>query len=170
MRQSESFGALEPNPLFHQNQQSHRRFEVSGAMNRLRSSMVGGSSVFDTMNQNTGHNGRENNEKSSVNKSAGAYLKRALSQIPAIALIAMFHLMIGIPFGVSYFPLDWSSGVDDKDTEEDSQGLGGPFPLPGKEALGIRMFLFSTIIGQLVFTAMSQFDNPIGLQMVENGE
>jgi hypothetical protein len=42
----------------------------------------------------------------------------------------------------------------------------GPFPLPGKEALGIRMFLFSTIVGQLVYTFSSGFHNPIGLQMV----
>jgi SulP family sulfate permease len=37
-----------------------------------------------------------------------------------------------------------------------------------KEALGIRMFLFATIIGQVVFTTFSGFVNPIGLQMVEN--
>lgn len=70
--------------------------------------------------------------------------------------------MIGIPFGVSYFPMSWSPYVQEA-TEE-----AGPFPLPGKEALGIRMFLFSTIVGQIVFTWMSGFSNPIGLQMVEN--
>lgn len=44
----------------------------------------------------------------------------------------------------------------------------GPFPLPGKEALGIRMFLYSTIVAQLVFTWKSHFSSPIGLEMVEN--
>lgn len=44
----------------------------------------------------------------------------------------------------------------------------GAFPLPGKEALGIRMFLYSTIIAQIVFTLKSEFVNPIGLEMVEN--
>jgi SulP family sulfate permease len=89
-------------------------------------------------------------------------LTSILGQVPSIALIVMFHLMIGIPFGVSYFPISWSSHVDEATDSE------GPFPLPGKEALGIRMFLFSTIIGQLVFTLTSKFPNPIGLQMVEN--
>ena len=31
-----------------------------------------------------------------------------------------------------------------------------------------RMFLFSTIIGQLIFTFKSGFDNGVGMQMVEN--
>jgi SulP family sulfate permease len=87
----------------------------------------------------------------------------ALGQIPAIALIGMFHLMIGIPFGVSYFPISWSPGAS-----EEGDGNGGPFPLPGKESFGIRMFLFSTMIGQLVFSTLSDFPNPIGLNMVEN--
>ncbi|EED93725.1 sulfate permease, partial [Thalassiosira pseudonana CCMP1335] len=66
--------------------------------------------------------------------------------IPAIALITLFHLMVSIPFGVSYFPVRWKR----------------------KEALGIRMFLFSTIIGQLAMTFASNFNNCIALQMVEN--
>ena len=92
---------------------------------------------------------------------------RAATQIPAIALIGLFHLMIGIPFGVSYFPVGWraSSGIE---TDIDSSGINGPFPLPAKEAVGIRMFLFSTAIGQLVFTYRSNFRNAVGLQMVEN--
>ena len=92
------------------------------------------------------------------------------SQIPAIVLITIFHLMIGIPFGVSYFPIGWdtSSHISTTDYHMDSDGIQGTFPLSDKEALGIRMFLFSTIIGQLIFTVQSGFDSPIGLQMVEN--
>ena len=104
-------------------------------------------------------------------------------QIPAIALVSMFHLMIGIPFGVSYFPISWGhadttdlDGSTDFNGTATSVGVGhdldssgsGPFPLPGKEAFGIRMFLFSTMLGQIVFTLMSGFPNAIGLQMVEN--
>lgn len=85
-----------------------------------------------------------------------------LTNTTPVALIAIFHLMIGIPFGVSYFPLSWSQYVEEATDAE------GPFPLPGKEALGIRMFLFATVIGQVVFTLFSEFPNPIGLQMVEN--
>lgn len=108
-------------------------------------------------------------------------LQRAASQVPAIALVTLFHLMVGIPFGVSYFPASWKSsspsttlsssgGGEDLQSTEDHEGfvLNGSFPLPGKEALGIRMFLFSTIIGQLVMTYASSFQNCIALQMVEN--
>jgi len=101
------------------------------------------------------------------------------SQIPAIALITLFHLMVGIPFSVSYFPVGWKSSSstaavsvegDDFVPGADDGGfvMDGTFPLPGKQALGIRMFLFSTIIGQLALTYGSNFQNCIALQMVEN--
>ena len=111
------------------------------------------------------------------------------TRIPAIFLVALFHLMIGIPFGVSYFPIGWrssshsppsslgggeefsSTGHDDYRRGGDVDGdfvLDGPFPVTGKEALGIRMFFLSTIIGQLALTYSSNFDNCIALQMVEN--
>ena len=104
-------------------------------------------------------------------------IAEALRQIPAIALIGIFHLMVGIPFGVSYFPMYWSShpgdttaavtgGIDDGSSS--SLHEEGQFPIQGKEALGIRMFLFSTLVGQVVFAYFSGFKNPIGLQMVEN--
>jgi len=92
---------------------------------------------------------------------------RVLSHIPAIVLIGMFHMMIGIPFGVSYFPIGWK-GAESSTSNVDDDSVSGSFPIPGKEALGIRMFLFSTAIGQIVFTLTSGFNNPIGLQMVEN--
>jgi len=102
-------------------------------------------------------------------------IEQAASQIPAIILITVFHLLVGIPFGVSYFPISWnrkgtsSQEVDDISSESTNGfTLDGQFPLQGKEALGIRMFLFSTIIGQLVMTYASSFNNCIALQMVEN--
>ena len=101
-------------------------------------------------------------------------IERGASQIPAILLVTLFHLMVGIPFGVSYFPIGWESSLsvaqDDVSAAEESDGdfiLDGSFPLEGKEALGIRMFLFSTIIGQVVMTYASSFNNCIALQMVE---
>ncbi|KAI2512839.1 Sulfate permease family [Fragilaria crotonensis] len=93
------------------------------------------------------------------------YLLRALGQIPAILLACLLNLMVGIPFGVSYFPIEWSSTNDNSDDNDTSTGT---FPLPNRVALGIRMFLFSTIVGQLAFTFKSKFTNPISLQMVEN--
>ena len=131
-------------------------------------------------------------------------IELAASQIPAILLVTLFHLMVGIPFGVSYFPVSWksssSAAVSGGDDAPEVGGfvLDGAFPLQGKgqkiydihllsfhnvtilltqliclhlqfsEALGIRMFLFSTIVGQLVFTYASSFNNCIALQMVEN--
>eukprot|EP00804_Cyclotella_cryptica_P014085 CCRYP_021209-RA/>CCRYP_021209-RA protein AED:0.08 eAED:0.08 QI:197/1/1/1/1/0.85/7/2039/477 len=108
-------------------------------------------------------------------------LQRAASQVPAIALVTLFHLMVGIPFGVSYFPASWKSSSNSMTLSASGEGenvesteyhggfvLDGNFPLPGKEALGIRMFLFSTILGQLVMAYASSFKNCIALQMVEN--
>lgn len=166
-------------------------YELSGAMNRLSTSLGtgggaggGGPSTTpdlfpdnnkddDALADDVGNDNNltENNEKAEKAVTTSTARKKSppsknnlitsiLGQVPAIALIALFHLMIGIPFGVSYFPIYWSPHVD---IATDSEG---PFPIPGKEALGIRMFLFSTIISQLVFTLQSRFKNPIGLQMV----
>ena len=75
-------------------------------------------------------------------------IQRVVSQIPAVIIAAGLNFMMGIPFGASYFPTE--------------------LQLQGKEVLGFRMFLFSTMVAQLVFTFASNFDNGIGLQMVEN--
>jgi len=103
-------------------------------------------------------------------KTSASYIFKVLGQIPAIALIGIFHLMVGIPFGVSYFPMYWSSHPGDTSFDDDTSSIheAGQFPVPGKEAFGIRMFLFSTMVGQVVFAFFSGFKNPIGLQMVEN--
>jgi hypothetical protein len=113
-----------------------------------------------------------------MHQKMGSLMQRAASQIPAIALVTLFHLMVGIPFGVSYFPVSWrssnpsaamASSDDDAMTNDHNEFLvEGTFPIAGKEALGIRMFLFSTIVGQLVMTFASNFPNCIALQMVEN--
>ena len=101
-------------------------------------------------------------------------IEKAASQLPAVALVTLFHLMVGIPFGVSYFPVGWRSSTsavgNDVSLSKDEDGfiMDGAFPIPHKEALGIRMFLFSTIIGQLTMTYASNFRNCIALQMVEN--
>jgi hypothetical protein len=49
-------------------------------------------------------------------------------------------------------------GDGDVDTVNDSDFvLDGPFPVSGKEALGMRMFFLFTIIGQLELTYASKF-------------
>ncbi len=123
---------------------------------------------------NKGRNMEENHKNDKVKKTLSQQIINAFHQIPAVTLIAIFHLMIGIPFGVSYFPIGWKeednnlSSTIGGDKDYNDQYINGPFPVQGKNALGIRMFLFSTIIGQIVLTMKSGFHNPIGLQMVEN--
>ncbi|MGK3741628.1 MAG: hypothetical protein ACI90V_008481 [Bacillariaceae sp.] len=172
------------------------RMDPSSAMHRLCTGMVGNDGIDNNNSDNNGgdngssrsHNANDKNkattttttninnygDNGNADKSSAimAVITEALHQIPAIALIGIFHLMVGIPFGVSYFPMYWSSHPGDTDIggggiEEDHHDEG-KFPIPGKEALGIRMFLFSTLVGQIVFAYFSGFKNPIGLQMVEN--
>lgn len=90
-----------------------------------------------------------------------------LAEIPAIIVTLMINFMTAIPFGVAYFPLGWSS--DSGDGEDDGDGsISGPFPLPGKEVLGIRMFLFACITGQIVLALASKFGSPVSVQLIEN--
>ena len=63
-------------------------------------------------------------------------VRAATSQVPAIVLITIFHLMVGVPFGVSYFPIGWRSTsqsmVDEQDQISNSGFvMDGQFPLPG---------------------------------------
>lgn len=173
------------------------RVDASSAMHRLRTSMVGRTSVSDIWDDQQSSSRRisfstDDGIKGTVevptplsppstddhprfsrdrNIFSSHYLSHAFGQIPAIALIGIFHLMIGIPFGVSYFPMYWNSHPGENGPTEGESGgdlQEGDFPIPGKEALGIRMFLFATLVGQVIFTFYSGFPNPIGLQMVEN--
>jgi sulfate permease, SulP family len=165
----------DPRHMVYARRRSSSFMDASGTMERLKTTLSGGIEREDTAA--TSQRSRAENSKF-IHR-----LQNGLGQIPAILLIAMFHLMIGIPFGVSYFPVSWAGGEGAGDFSSESMNVtsttlvldksghltaSGLFPLPGKEALGIRMFLFSTIVGQIVFTLTSQFPNPIGLQMVEN--
>lgn len=127
-------------------------YEMSMAMDRVRSDFVGGDNQ-DLWNDTSGRDDTSTPTiiEHSLFRPVTHLLYAAIGQIPAIVLIGVFHLMIGIPFGVSYFPIDWGDNI-----------------VRNKVALGIRMFLFSTMVGQVVFTLKSGFSNPVGLQMVEN--
>jgi hypothetical protein len=98
-----------------------------------------------------------------------SFCQALIQQTSAVAVVALLNMMISIPFGASYFPIGWRAeggGEDDDDTDADD--VHGVFPIAGKQALGIRMFLFATLVGQLAFTVASKFTNPVGMQMVEN--
>ena len=89
-----------------------------------------------------------------------------VAEIPAILVTLLINLMAAIPFGVSYFPLGWTN--DTESALSDESGIHGPFPIPGKEALGIRMFLLATITGQIVLAVASKFQSPVSSQLIEN--
>jgi len=97
-----------------------------------------------------------------------------VAEIPAICVTLLINFMTAIPFGVSYFPLGWSNDYEGDDqsgeTEFPTEGvsINGPFPLPGKEALGIRMFLLACITGQIAMVFASNFSSPAAAQLIEN--
>ncbi|KAG7345863.1 cyclic nucleotide-binding protein [Nitzschia inconspicua] len=105
----------------------------------------------------------------------GGWISSVVQQVSAVAVVALLNMMMAIPFGASYFPIGWKaddvitmdagSAGTHGDTGDD---VNGKFPLPGKQALGLRMFLFATMVAQLVFAFKSKFHNAVGLQMVEN--
>lgn len=108
--------------------------------------------------------------RSSLHKPKQNVFAQIASQVPAVAIVSVLNFMVGIPFGASYFPVEWANLGSASQTADDDTPIhvNGEFPLPGKEALGLRMFLFSTIMAQLAFTFASKFTNGVGLQMVEN--
>lgn len=69
--------------------------------------------------------------------------------VPCILIATLLNLMICVPFGLSFFPVEWHE-------------------MPVPRALGIQMFLLTTAICQFVFVAKSSFDGAIGMMMVEN--
>ena len=79
-------------------------------------------------------------------------IHHAANQTPAIIIMGFFYLLSGIPFGVSYFPIGWTTNADQiSDATAEEHGV---FPLPGKEAMGIRMFLFASLVGHYFFISI----------------
>eukprot|EP00934_Nitzschia_sp_Nitz4_P003240 Nitzschia sp. Nitz4//scaffold23_size168460//142616//145687//NITZ4_002245-RA/size168460-snap-gene-0.168-mRNA-1//-1//CDS//3329543713//3230//frame0 len=92
-----------------------------------------------------------------------------IQQLTSVIVVGLLNIMMGIPFGASYFPIGWRASDGGEDAApDDLDQMQGAFPVPGKQALGFRMFLFATTMGQLVFTFASKLDSAVGLQMVEN--
>ena len=73
----------------------------------------------------------------------------ALRKIPSICLASLLNLMLCVPFGYAFFPIDWE-------------------PFPADRSIGLRMWFFSTAISQIVFTFNSSFPFALGMMMVEN--
>lgn len=170
---------VEKSPKIIKRRDNNDIFKVRPTMQRLRSGAENEEDFHDhPMNFHSKSSNDGNKCSSSRSSIRTSWVEQVLRKIPAVALICIFHLMIGIPFGVSYFPIGWRanhySSIHSTPASSNSTAvlsdddINGPFPIPGKEALGIRMFLFATIIGQIVFTYTSKFTNAVGLQMVEN--
>lgn len=83
-----------------------------------------------------------------IEEDVGA-LAELLASLPAIFIGVTLNVMLCVPFGLAFFPVTWTD-----------------FPVP--RAIGIQMFLFSTLVCQLVFTATSSFRPAMGMMMVEN--
>ncbi|CAI5736034.1 unnamed protein product [Hyaloperonospora brassicae] len=73
----------------------------------------------------------------------------AVQAVPSIAIVVLVNLMICVPFGLSFFPVEWHE-------------------MPVPRALGIQMFLLTSAICQFTFVALSNFDGAICQMMVEN--
>jgi len=87
---------------------------------------------------------------SSRRRNADAFsgIKDALGRFPGLMIGLLLNLMLCVPFGLSFFPLDWD--------------------LPVPRAVGIQMWLFSTVVCQIVMTFHSDFPVAMGMMMVEN--
>ncbi|CAH0478338.1 unnamed protein product [Peronospora belbahrii] len=76
-------------------------------------------------------------------------IKDVLHAAPCVVIAVLVNLMICVPFGLSFFPVEWTD-------------------IPVPHALGIQMFLLTSAICQFTFVGLSNFDGAICQMMVEN--
>lgn len=88
----------------------------------------------------------------------GSTLRALPHTAPPVLLSGVLNLMLSVPFGSAYFPVSFS---------QENIGYGGMISGTWSDA-GMRMFLFSTAVCQLVFSFFSSFECSVGMQMVEN--
>lgn len=110
----------------------------------------------------------DHSEDKSLRASFYDWFRDYMEQMPAVLVTVLLVLMAAVPFGVAYFPVGWSNdpGVQADSSVDPESDVQGSFPLPGKEAMGIRMCLFATMVGQIVMTLTSGFDNPVSFQLL----
>lgn len=111
-----------------------------------------------------------NNGTTAGDNPTSAAATNVVAEIPAIVVTLLINFMTAIPFGVAYFPLGWSNDFHHDDTTStiSTSTIAGPFPIPGKEILGIRMYLFACITGQIALNLFSSFSSPVSVQLIEN--
>ena len=49
-------------------------------------------------------------------------IKNFIDQIPPVIIVSILNFLVGIPFGVAYFPVEWSSQMDADEEDEDVHG------------------------------------------------
>lgn len=69
---------------------------------------------------------------------------------PGVIIAVVLNLFMSMSFGQAFFPSDFN------------------FPSEVPRSIGVQMFLFSTLISQLVMTQVSDFPSAMGMMMVEN--
>jgi len=74
-----------------------------------------------------------------------------LEKLTGLIIALMLNLFLSMSFGQAFFPADW-----------DFAASGIP------REIGAQMFLFSTLLCQLVMTSFSDFPCAMGMMMVEN--
>ena len=77
-------------------------------------------------------------------------IKSFFSNIPGLLIALILNLFLSASFGSAMFPPEWQ------------------FPDTVPRAIGVQMFLFSTLICQICLTALSDFPCAVGMMMVEN--
>lgn len=74
----------------------------------------------------------------------------ATERTPGLLIALILNLFLSTSFGLATFPPEWT------------------FPAEVPRAIGVQMFLFSTLVCQIVLTRLSQFPGAVGMMMVEN--
>eukprot|EP00928_Gymnodinium_smaydae_P023220 TRINITY_DN19244_c0_g1_i1.p1 TRINITY_DN19244_c0_g1~~TRINITY_DN19244_c0_g1_i1.p1 ORF type:complete len:910 (-),score=86.92 TRINITY_DN19244_c0_g1_i1:146-2821(-) len=88
-------------------------------------------------------------ETAATHDASGGFMMSVLFRMPGLLIGSMMNIMLSVPFGLAFFPAQWE-----------------PFPVP--RAVGLQMFLFSTVICQVLMTLRSEFPCAMGMMMVEN--
>lgn len=96
----------------------------------------------------------QGSEPSSDGTAAASMLQDSIAACavgtPGLLIALVLNLFLSMSFGQAFFPTSWV------------------FPPEVPRAIGVQMFLFSTLICQVVMTAVSEFPTAMGMMMVEN--
>lgn len=108
--------------------------------------------LSDTTTSNSSHQERttpSTRHMSSID-SIHKCITSTLVGAPGVIIAVVLNLFMSMSFGQAFFPSDFN------------------FPSEVPRSIGVQMFLFSTLICQLVMTQVSDFPSAMGMMMVEN--